>query len=71
MRKLDIFKTIQLIVYIILTGLCVFRVMTDSEVYHYIATNSSIRMICVLLWVVLGVSFLYSNLGNPCENRRQ
>ncbi|PWJ47230.1 diguanylate cyclase domain-containing protein [Faecalicatena contorta] len=59
MRKLDIFKTIQLIVYIILTGLCVFRVMTDSEVYHYIATNSSIRMICVLLWVVLGVSFLF------------
>ncbi|MGC4020353.1 MAG: GGDEF domain-containing protein [Muricomes sp.] len=59
MKKLDIFKTIQLIIYIILTGLCVFRVITDQEVYHYIATNPSVRMIGVLLWIVLGVSFLF------------
>lgn len=59
MKKLDIFKTIQLIIYIILTGFCVYTIMMNPDVYHYIATNPSIRLICGLLWAVLGLSFLF------------
>lgn len=59
MKKLDIFKTIQLVIYIILTGVCIYNVMMDPEVYQYIASNSSIRLICGLLWAVLGLSFLF------------
>lgn len=59
MKKLDIFKTIQLIIFIILTGICVFTVATDPALYHYIATNPSARLICGLLWGVLGLSFLF------------
>lgn len=59
MKKLDVFKTIQLIIYILLTGVCVYKIMMDKEVYHAVATNPSIRLICGLLWVVLGLSFLF------------
>ncbi len=46
MKKLDIFKTIQLIIYVFLTGFCIYKIMMDPEVYQYIATNPSIRLIC-------------------------
>lgn len=59
MKKLDVFKTIQLVIYIILTGLCIYQIMMDPEVYQYIATNPSVRLICGLLWAVLGLSFLF------------
>lgn len=59
MKKLDIFKTIQLIIYIILTGLCVYTIVMDPDVYQYIATNPAIRLICGALWAVLGMSFLF------------
>ena len=59
MKKLDIFKTIQLIIYVFLTGFCIYKNIMDPEVYQYIATNPSIRIICGLLWAVLGLSFLF------------
>ena len=59
MKKLDIFKTIQLIIYVFLTGFCIYKIIMDPEVYQYIATNPSIRIICGLLWAVLGLSFLF------------
>ena len=59
MKKLDIFKTIQLIIYIILTGLCIYKVVIDPDLYRSIAVNPSVRLICGLLWGVLGLSFLF------------
>lgn len=59
MKKLDIFKTIQLIVFIILTVFCVYTVVTDKDVYRAVATMRSVRLLCGLLWAVLGLSFLF------------
>lgn len=59
MKKLDIFKTIQLIFFILLTGFCIYMTILNPEVYHYISTNASFRLICGLLWGVLGISFLF------------
>lgn len=58
MKKLNIFKTIQLFVFMILTGFCLYKVMFDPNVYYFVATNTDIRLICGFLWAVLGISFL-------------
>lgn len=58
MKKLNIFKTIQLFVFIILTGFCLYKVIFDPNVYYFVASNSDIRIICGFLWAVLGISFL-------------
>ena len=62
MRKQDMLKTIQLIVYILLAALCFYLVVMDSEIYHRIAQDPAMRMVCTLLWVCLGISFLFTLL---------
>lgn len=59
MKKLDIFKTIQLIIFIILTAICAYSVFFTPAVFHTVATNPSVRTVCILLWIVLGTSFLF------------
>lgn len=59
MKKFDIFKTIQLIIFILLAGIGLFIIFTDEELYQLIATNSHIRALCTLLWAVCGVSFFF------------
>lgn len=59
MRKFDIFKTIQLLIFIVLAGLGLFLILTDSRLYQLVATDSQIRTLCVLLWAAFGLSFLF------------
>lgn len=59
MKKFNLFKTIQLIIFIVLAGAGLYLVLTDQELYHMIATNPHIRMLCTLLWAVCGISFLF------------
>lgn len=59
MKKQDILKIIQLIVFIALTGVCFYCIVLNSEIYHLIAQDAHIRLVCVLLWITLGLSFLF------------
>lgn len=59
MKKFDLFKTIQLVSFIILTGLGLYIVFTDEELYRLIAANPHIRILCALLWAVLAASFIF------------
>lgn len=59
MKKLDIAKTIQLIVFIIVALICAGLILLNPELYHMIAADSRVRLICGLLWLVLFVSFLF------------
>ena len=59
MKKFDIAKTIQLIVFIIITLICAGLILMNPELYHLIASDSRVQMICVLLWAVLFISFLF------------
>lgn len=34
MKKFDIFKTIQLIIFVLLTGIALYIIFTDHELYH-------------------------------------
>ena len=58
MKKFDIFKTIQLIIFVLLTGIALYIIFTDHELYQLIASNPHIRVLCILLWAACGISFL-------------
>ena len=59
MKKFDIFKTVQLLIFVALAGLGLFLILTDSRLYQLVATDSQIRTLCILLWAALGLSFLF------------
>jgi len=51
-------KTIQLIAFIIVSVICLIVIFTDEELYHLIAVNPHIKLLCTMLWVALVLSFL-------------
>ncbi|MCF0146055.1 MAG: GGDEF domain-containing protein [Eubacterium sp.] len=59
MRRLDILKTIQLAVFMVLAVFTTFRLLLDNEMSRQFATNPSMRFTGMLLWAVLGISFLF------------
>ena len=59
MKKQDWLKIIQLIVFIVLTAVCFCCIVLNSEIYHLIAQDAHIRLVCTLLWITLGLSFLF------------
>ena len=59
MKKHDFVKTLQLVIFLALTAFCAFAIFTSPALYHAIATDSRIRGLFVLLWVILGLSFLF------------
>lgn len=59
MKKFDVFKTIQLILFIILAVTGLFIIFSDNELYQMIANNPHIRTLCILLWVALVMAFLF------------
>ena len=54
-----LYKTIQLILYIILAGCCLYIILFDSRLYHLVASDPSIRLLCIFLWLTLGLSFIF------------
>lgn len=58
MKRYNIFKTVQLILFILLAVICLSVVLLNPEVFHLVANDGSYRLICILLWVVLAISFV-------------
>lgn len=60
MKKSDfIYKTVQLVLYLALTACCLGIVLLDRRVYHLVGSDPSFRILCILLWLTLGLSFLF------------
>lgn len=59
MKKFDIFKTLQLVIFVLLTGIGLYIIFTDHELYRLIAANPHIRALCIILWAVCGISFFF------------
>ena len=59
MKKFDRIKTIQLILLIAITASSLVVILRNSELYALIATNMATRTISILLWLTLGLSFLF------------
>ncbi|MBR2539535.1 MAG: GGDEF domain-containing protein [Mogibacterium sp.] len=59
MKKFDRIKTIQLVLLIVLTAVALISILRNDELFMLIGTNSAARLISVILWLTLGVSFLF------------
>lgn len=59
MKKFDRLKTTQLILFVIVTIICAILVFTNDTLFHLIATDVNIRLLSILLWATLGLSFLF------------
>lgn len=59
MKKLERVKTIELLVLMAFSFLCFYLVILHSNIYHDIATNPNLQLLCVLLWITMFSSFLF------------
>lgn len=59
MKKHTIFKTVQLILFILVAGIVIGLLFSTPEIYHQAATDPVMRTLCIALWAVLGLSFLF------------
>lgn len=59
MNKHTLFKTIQLVLFILLAAAVIFLVFSNPTIYHQAATDSATRLLCIGLWAALGLSFLF------------
>jgi diguanylate cyclase (GGDEF)-like protein len=59
MKRFDRVKTVQLVLLIALTAIALAVILRDPELYTLIATNIAAKTISIILWVTLGVSFLF------------
>lgn len=59
MKKFDLLKTIQLIVLIVLTVVCALIVFLNRDLFHIIASDQDVKLMCTMLWIAMGLSFLF------------
>lgn len=59
MKKLDRYKTVQLILSLLLAGVSLYCILTDERLYHLVANDTQIRTLCILLWLSFVLSFLF------------
>ena len=59
MKKFDKIKTLQLVLLILLTVVSLTAILRDRELFALIAVNSSAKLISLILWLTLGISFLF------------
>lgn len=60
MKKFDLFKTVQLVLFVGLAGVSLYIILTDPRLYYLVANDAQIRTLCILLWASLGLSFLFT-----------
>ena len=65
-KRFELFKTAQLAMLVILAGMALYILFTDSALYQLVGRDPSIRALCLLLWLTLVVSFIgiYGNTLN-------
>lgn len=59
MKKHDVLRTVQLIVYILLAVACIALLILNRDLYHAIARDFNVRVVCILLWITFAVSFVF------------
>ena len=59
MKKYTAYKTVQLILFIALAALIIFKIFPSSQIYHQVATDPTMKLLAMVLWIVLGLSFLF------------
>ncbi len=59
MKRYDVIKTIELVLLVVIAAAAVLTVLMDRSLYARIAADPHTRRLCILLWALLGSSFLF------------
>ena len=59
MNKFNLIKTIQLVVFILMTIAILLVVFLNQDVYSMISSDPGVRALAIFLWVILGLSFVF------------
>ena len=59
MKKLNVFKTLQLVIMLSFLGVCVWLIFFRRELYHAIAQDPDLKMLCGMLWACFGLSLIF------------
>lgn len=59
MKLFKIVKTIQFIVFFLIACVGLFLIFTNEELYHLLGSNVQVKLLCGILWAVMGLSFLF------------
>ena len=59
MKRFDLIKTIQLIILIALVCGALEVILHSPELFHQIAADPQLRALCIILWLVCGLSFVF------------
>lgn len=59
MKRFQIVKTVQMAVLVVLAVLCLVLVLRDSELYHLIAQNDTIKAFFFIFWLVFAMSLIF------------
>lgn len=59
MKQYDKIKTVQLIIYVILTIAGLVSIFTNKDLYHLIATDDNVKFFFGILWAILAISFVF------------
>lgn len=58
-NRLGAHKTIQLVLCLIIAVACLVIILTNGDLYQAIGHDRSVRLLCMLLWLSLVVSFVF------------
>ena len=59
MKGFKTYKTIQLILCIVVAAAGIIFVVTNKDLFHIIANDPGVRALCITLWVLLVISFFF------------
>lgn len=59
MKKHTVYKSVQLALFVALAAAVIGLVLCNSEIYHQAAVNSTVQALCIALWAVLFLSFVF------------
>ena len=73
MKKFEILKTIQLIIYIFLALAALLTVFRDKELYEMIGADPHVKLLSLILWAFMALSFLFMffDFGSYSDLKRE
>lgn len=57
-KRFELIKTLQLLICIAIAAVGLAVILRDTRLYQMVGRDPSVRILCVLLWLSLGVSFI-------------
>ena len=73
MKRFEWIKTLQLVLYAILTVIALITIFRDDMLYQAIASDPHVRLLCGILWLLMGLSFVFMFLdfGSYTDLKRE